>query len=143
MIHPPEHPDPLEAELQSLRPAEPSAGWYTRVGHELSAPGRLRRPAAWLPWGAAAAACVVAGVILWRSSGPPRLPVPVVTTVPAGRAVQPDDADRPALSVYRQALTGSPSELDDLLDRHAARVFSAGASPAPRVTASSDLGILR
>ena len=151
----PQEPDPLEAELQSLRPVGPSAELRGRVARDLSAYAGTPRPKLWLAAGGlAAAACVVAGAaVALRGIGNPRPRerVPVVSTAPAaGPAVAPDGAtgpvadDRPALANYRRALAGPPEDLDALLDRQAARPFGGGAGgpAAGRVTASSDLGLL-
>ena len=146
--------DALEAELQALAPAEPSAGLHERVGRALSADETptwgvpARAPRRWYLGGlAAAAACVVAAAAVWRVGRPdPRAPVPVVTTHPAPAPHARFDEDRPALAAYRRALGRSPAALDEMFDRHAARPLGSDrGSPAAsaRVTASSEFNLLR
>ena len=157
---PPAAADPLEAELRTFRPTGPSRELFARVetelardlardlAHDLAA----RRTRAW-PWLAgsllAAAACIVVAVLLWQSSrSPGRSTVAVATTAPAAvtPVTEPDD-DRPALASYRRALSRSPEALDELLDRHAARLLpgagGGGAAASFRVTAAPDAGALR
>lgn len=121
--------DPLEIELEALRPMDLSAGTFDRVGSALMQPRRRR----WLiPTTAAAASVVLA--IMWRMSirEIPLPPTPIAATWPAAATNEQGD-ESPALSVYRRALTGPPDALDKLLDRHADRVLPGGT----RVTASS------
>jgi hypothetical protein len=115
-----ELPDPLEAELASLRPQAPSAGLRRRIGERLAdvpraAPGRL-----WLfaLAGGLAAACLAA-VLLWRGGGrveqqqakePPPRPAPPPPAV---------EDPGPTLLAYQRALARSPEELDALLAKHA------------------------
>lgn len=139
-----ESPDPLEAELTGLRPVRPSPALRGRIGRQL---GERPRPA--LPWrlvvagGMAVAACLVVTAILWRSSTRPA-PTPgprevVLQPPPTSRQVAAAwDAGLPPPTkrAYQQALARSPEAMDELLDRHAARLLrSAGPSgPADAIT---------
>jgi len=148
MSHSREEPDPLEAELESLRPAPPSAELAARVGRELAGhaprPGvrRYRLPAAWLWVGgtAAAAACVVAAVT-WRHAGPADDNRPVVVAATRPAAPHGDADERPALSNYRRAASLSADALEELLDRHSARTLAGPGTAAP-VTVSSRASML-
>jgi len=140
--------DALEAELQSLRPADASLELHHRVGRALSSHAGTPRGRLWLAAGAlAAAACIVIGAaVALRGIGTPRpIETRIASTLPATESIDNIDDDRPALASYRRALSRSPDNLDDLLDRHAARALGGGTTaPAhARVTAASDLGILR
>ena len=128
--------DPLEAELESLRPATLRAELAARIERELaeqaprSGPRRYRpkAPVLWIGGAAAAAACVVAA-LTWREAGPPETNRAVVQTTPPATVYEAAD-ERPALSSYRRAASLSPGALDDLLDRHSARTLAApGAAP--------------
>ena len=134
--------DPVEADLESLRPAPLGADLAARIGRELAGDGstsrtrRFRGSAAlfWIGGAAAAAACVVAAQT-WRQAGPADGNRPVVAH--ATRPATPDgDADeRPALSNYRRAASLSAGALDELLVRHSARTLVA--PEAAPVTVSS------
>ena len=135
MSQPREEVDPLEAELESLRPAPLRAELVTGIegglaGHApRSGVRRYRRPAALL-W----IACVAAA-LTWRPAGPPddNRPIVVQATRPAPPHGEADD--RPALSSYRGAASMSADALEELLDRHSARTLAAPAA-AP-ITVSS------
>jgi hypothetical protein len=149
---PPAADDPLEAELRTFRPAGPSRELFARVEAELALdiPAPPPRARTWIAGSLlAAAACVLVAALLWHSTrSPGRGHIDFATTVPtAPRPAGGPDDSRPALAAYRRALSRSPEALDELLDRHAARLLpgDAGADAATtfRVTASSDLGTLR
>jgi len=138
----PENIDPLEDELRSFRPAEPSRDLLERVGWQLAS-DRARPVWPWLAGAVAAAAFVVVATITWRAShspGPNLVQVP--TTVPAVAVVGLDNDDRPALATYRRAWARSPAELEELLDRHAARLLPAGGTDSARFTAASGSGFV-
>jgi hypothetical protein len=138
-------PDPLESDLRAFSPVEPSRGLADRITGELSdygrtAPMRFRYFAAV----GAAAACVTLAAVTWRVMNRPVNPTPVVITVPPPAPADRDGTDRPALAIYRRALSRSPAALDDLLDRHAARLLPGGQATATGpVTASSRIDLLR
>jgi hypothetical protein len=145
-------PDPFEAELRSFRPVEPSRAVSEYVGRELAADSRPIRPWGWFAGAAAAvAACLLAGVAVWRvtrsydGTGP--RPIVSVATLPAPSATErDDDDDRPSLASYRRALSRSPAAVDELLDRHAARLLPsdrADLAATARVGASAGLELLR
>jgi hypothetical protein len=132
--------DPLEAELTAMRPAEPSPELYAGVEHALAQrPGKWR-VVTWLPaLGAAAAAAIVTVGFRHRmpNDAPPAPVIAVApSTFPAAR-----DADRPALANYRGAADLSAAELDDLLDRHAARSLAGGTAGTARAGSLSRLGL--
>ena len=145
MNHPRDEIDPLVAELESLRPARPSAGLAAGIERELAGraspagPRPHRRPAMlyWIGGAAAAAACVAAA-LTWRQPGPvanERAVVVEATRPAAPRAVADD---RPALSNYRRAASLSADAFDELLDRHSARTLADPAT-APVTVSSRDL----
>jgi len=150
-----ENDNSFEAELRAFGPVAPSRRLYDGVEREVTRnSGRpLRTWYAFAGAAAAIAACVFAGVALWRTSHPdgttPPGQISIVTTVPATGTTpgaNNDDEDRPSLAVYRRALSDSPSALDALFDRHAARLLPAGrtrAASADRITASTPLELLR
>lgn len=141
----PEELRPLEAELRSMRPAAFPAEMRERVGRTLEAHAGKPRGGLWLAAGAlAAAACVVVGAaVALRGIGNPSPPKPQVVVVAPPQSQPLSDESRPALANYRRALSRSTGELDELLDRHAARSLAAGVStPAGPVTASSHFGLL-
>src|SRR5687768_9240605 len=129
--------DPLETELESLRPAPVSAGFAGRVGRELgqasSPPVRLRNA---IVLTLAAAACVLVAFAWWgsRQDG-----IDDALQVAGTRPAEPVDVVRrelppPTVAAYRRALAESPDALDALLDAHAPRLFpAAGNSPEPDV----------
>jgi hypothetical protein len=125
----PQGRDPLEAELEALRPAELPPDTFDRVERAMAAqrrPGRTRAALAGLT-GAAVAACV-ALAFTWHAARHDRVgPARLVTTAPA---VAHDPDDRPALANYHRALARSPASLDELLDRHAARPLAAARQTA-------------
>lgn len=131
--------DPLEAELAAMPPAGLPPEMVDRVGRELSQRHTATRRR-WVVAGAAVAASVLIAAAMWPPVNPTdRGRVPGVTVATTTQTSPGDDGtDGPALFAYRRALAGSPQELDELLDRHAARTLPAG----PRVTASTRLGIL-
>jgi len=110
--------DPLEAELESLRPHELPPLLRQRIISALSEP-RRRPPRAhpsrlWI--GAlAAAACLVIAVAIWRGreqgmASPGRSPVAAGSSPPTDSVV-----------AYQRALAQSPEALDALLDADAVR----------------------
>jgi hypothetical protein len=149
-----ETPDPFEDELRSFQPVEPSRRLLDSVARELpgrpgsSIPRRLFIGAA-----AALAACVLVAAGVWRAAHPTdvRDPGPVgLATVPASSPSGTDDDDdnRPSMASYRRALSRSPAAVDEMLDRHAARLlprepYGAAAAVTVRVTPSSGLESLR
>jgi hypothetical protein len=134
--------DPLEAELELMRPLDLPPALFARVGAALAPPITTRRPRAWwLGAVAAAAACVGLAAVVWRTTRPSDVgdPPTIVRTLPTAPDASAPDSEPPALATYHRALAGTPEALDALLDRHAARSLPGGA----RVTASSDFTILR
>jgi hypothetical protein len=133
------HRDPLEAELESLRPTDLPPALIARIGDELSQREVTRRPRAWWIGAAvAAAACVALAAVVWRATRGPDIDVqPFVRGLPVTAVSGGADPEPPALATYHRALAGSPEALDALLDRQAARSLSGGT----KVTASSDFAI--
>jgi len=105
----------------------------------LDVPGRPGRLRPWIAGAVAAmAACLIIAASLWRARRPGAVdPVRMASTSPAPMETPDTADDRPALATYHRALSGSAGALDDLLDRHAARLLPGGGS----LTASSDLGL--
>jgi hypothetical protein len=144
--------DALEAELRSFRPVAPSRAAADSIARELARDGPVRHRLRWfIGPAAAAAACVVAGVVLWRVTHPLDVQRPVrmastTTTVSPPSVPNDRDEDRPSLSNYRRALAVSPAAVDELLDRHAARLLppdSGELTAAARVGVSAGLDSLR
>jgi hypothetical protein len=138
--------DPFEAELRSFRPAAPSRALSDRIGRELAAGTRSIRPWQWFAGTAAAvAASLVVGVAAWRVTHPyggneirPTPPMAMTThPVPSVPNAAEDD-DRPSLASYRRALSRSPGAVDELLDRHAARLLPRDRDDSP---ATARLGV--
>ena len=145
MNHPGEETDPLEAELAAMRPAEPSAELHAAVRRRLAEQAWWRPAVPWLAPLAAAAACAAVVTVALRNRQPDLLPPTVarVTVAPAVAPAAGGDRDRPALANYRGAADLSAAELDDLLDRHAARSLAGGsaAGHTTRAGALSGLGL--
>jgi hypothetical protein len=109
-------PDPLEEELLSLRPHEPSPELRRGVAERLAdaSPVKLRR-LWWLAVSGGLAAACLAAVLLWWGRGREEDHAPGPRPVPLAVI---DDAP-PTLLAYQRALAGSLEELDALLDRQA------------------------
>jgi len=113
-------PDPLEAELMSLRPHEPSPGLRRGVAVRLTdaPPARLRR-LWWLAVSGGLAAACLAVVLSWWWGGPrvdPRGQGPPIIPPVAKRPYLEVENSAPTLLAYQRALARSPEELDALLD---------------------------
>ncbi len=111
-----EAPDPLEAELSSLRPHEVSPGLRRRIAEGLAdaPPAKRRRLWRLALAGGLAAACLAA--LLYQWGGGRRVePEPIVQPQPA----LPVEDSEPTLREYQRALARSPEELDALLDKQA------------------------
>ena len=135
--------DPLEAELMAMRPAEPSADLYAAVEGRLAHQSLAWRVVRWLPPVAAVAACAAVVTVALRHRPPDLLPPPTVrvTVAPTPVPAAGRDADRPALANYRGAADLSAAELDDLLDRHAARSLTGGSAAGATAHARSLPGL--
>src|SRR5438034_1173420 len=120
-----ETPDPLEAELSSLRPHEPSSGLRRRVAERLADSDShrgLTPPARhgrlwWLAVSGGLAAACLAAVFLWWWAG--REPEQKQAREPPQPAPSVLEDPGPTLLAYERALAHSPEELDALLDKHA------------------------
>jgi hypothetical protein len=128
--------DPLETELEALRPRGISPELKRRIAEHLAEAQAARQRLPWSPAlaGALAAASLAAVLLGWsgRDSEPspndPRPPVFVVN----GNA-------KPTVQAYRRALAQSPHALNALLDKHAARTLPSDSQRAPiRAFARSD-----
>ena len=139
MTDPFDTPDPLEAELAALRPADLPPELLATIGRELSESATAARRR-WVAAAVALAACVAAAAVLVPLMRPSDVGRPKRLVATTTRASPPPIAgDAPALYAYRRAVAGSESDLDELLDRHAARSLPAG----PRVTAFTELSSIR
>jgi hypothetical protein len=134
--------DPLEAELAAMRPAWPSPALYAAVEQRLARHTWARHAAVWFA-PVAAAACAAVVLLALRHRPPNPLPPRQVTVAPAALPPAGPDRDAPALANYRGAAELSAAELDDLLDRHAARSLAGGtrASTTARAGALRGLGL--
>jgi hypothetical protein len=113
-------PDPLEAELAGIRPADVSPELQRRVGERLagSTPAERRRLWPIAVVGGLIAACLALAVVRW-GGGRGVEPEPVVVPPPQPAPAEVEDAG-PTLLAYQRALARSPEELDALLDKEAA-----------------------
>jgi hypothetical protein len=119
--------DPMEAELEAMKPHGMSPELRQRIANELESEVSPRprglRPHRRL-WGAAltiglVAACLSAVVFLWLRDREETVEnAPAGEPSPHSSASVPDDA-LPTLWTYRSALTRSPQAVEALLDRHA------------------------
>lgn len=132
--------DALAAELRALRPAPLPPSLSARIGRELSDPAQGSGHRWWWFTAAGIAACLFAGVVLWRVSNDYVDPIPVVVAPPTtspGAELPPG----PALAAYRLALSRSPAELDVLLDRHARTSLTPDRRPPVRAGAVTGVGL--
>ena len=121
--------DPIEAELESMRPRGVSPELKRRVGERLSVTHLERAGLPWSPAlaGALAAACLAAVLLGWsgrkseRTENNPQPPAPIVV----------NGNGKPTVLAYRRALAQSSGALDALLDKHAARTLPADSGRAP------------
>lgn len=119
-----EQPDPLEAELASLRPQAPSPTLQQRLANQLD---QVIRPAP--RWkrnfavaAGVAAACLVA-TLIFQLTRPRNIeivqPVAPKQSMQVTQSVVKSNGSLPALRAFSPALTQSPAELESLLDKHA------------------------
>jgi hypothetical protein len=119
--------DPLEAELETLRPQEVSPELRSRIAARLSDQRPATNPWLWRSLalaGALAAACV-AGALLLRNGEEQ-----VVIEPPPPQPAPAEYESPPALWTYQRALTESPEAALVLVDQQAER--SAGCIPPDR-----------
>ncbi len=115
--------DPLEAELQSLRPRDVSPALQRRLAERLADTPSPFREEIW-NWrlvlvGGLATVLLVTAAVLWNRTNLVRPPGPVVSWPPAPEAaVAKMPARSPTLWTYRCALAESPEALEALLDQH-------------------------
>ena len=132
--------DPLEAELRSLRPRNPSPELQHRIAAELwsAQPPTARVPRRWtrpLAFVVVVAASILAIALFIGQDDrqaiedPPRL-----AESPAAAAF---DAALPSVWQFRQSLNQAQADLDALLDQHAAARSSA---PAPAISLAQTRG---
>jgi hypothetical protein len=115
-----EPPDSLEAELSSLRPRDVTTELRRRLTQRLGdLPPRRMSSSSWLAIASGAAAACLAVVLLPPGDTPRDKPDQVVRTGPELPVLVDDTA--PTLLAYQRALAGSPEELNERLDRDAAR----------------------
>ena len=113
--------DPLESELESLRPRGVSPDLQRRIAERLAATHPERARLSWSPAlaGALAAACLAAVLFGWSgrdselTENDPQPPAPIVV----------NGNSKPTVLAYRRALAQSSGALDALLDNHAARTL--------------------
>jgi hypothetical protein len=113
-------PDPLEAELSGLRPAELSPELRRRVGERLAEPPPAQSRRVWpiAVVGGLIAACVAVVVVRWGGGGGVE-PAPVVVPPPPPAAPAEVEDSGPTLLAYQRALARSPEDLNALLDKEA------------------------
>jgi len=125
-------PDPLEDELATFRPADPSPEFRRDVADRLKADeASLRRRRAVVAIGGIAAAALAAALVA-RISAPRPAPDPGPPPFVAVGPTSPDATlkdDSPSVLVYGRALADSPEVLQALLDRHASRGAAFGSPP--------------
>ena len=112
--------DPLEQELESLRPLGVSPRLRRGITSRLAEEGgarRSRRRWAVIPLAGLAAACVALAALAW-----PRMhenPRPERVAVQPPPPLRPVESRLPTAQAYQQAWVESPEALDALLARHA------------------------
>src|SRR6516225_3651743 len=108
-------PDPLETDLSSLIPRQPSPGFRRRLGARLAhAPRAKSRRLWWLAVSTGlAAACLAALLWWWPGSG--KTPEQVQRTPPRPQVGVEETA--PTVLACQRALARSPEELDAFLSR--------------------------
>ncbi len=120
--------DELESELRSLIPAAPSDRMVNGIADQLApAPHSTAEQPSWT-FGAiafAVAACL-ALVIIWYPRSTETTENPSLAPVSSQREALL--AKPPTMLAYRQVLVESPDAVDELLDRHAARLLVASSS---------------
>jgi hypothetical protein len=125
--------DPLEAELRSLRPREPSPELQQRIAAELSSSPAAHKllpspqpPGRFLLAAAALAASILAIALFIRHDAKQaKSEPPVLAESPAAAAF---DAALPSVWQFHRSLNQSSADLDLLLDQHAARPPAPAAS---------------
>jgi hypothetical protein len=123
--------DSLEAELRSLRPRDPSPQLQQQIAAELSASAAVRlgsgsRPGHFLLAAAALAVCLLIAAVVIRPGT--RRTTEVPTPLAESPAAAAFDAALPSVWQLHNAINRSDSDLDALLDQHAAR------PPAPAIS---------
>jgi hypothetical protein len=135
--------DPLETELQSLRPCDASPHLRRRIAERLNVRQAQASNRPW-PWSVALAgalaAAAVAAVLVWSEGRLHQEPWPGETERPGRLAVRKDAP--PTVLAYKRVLARSPNALEALLDQHAARVLPA-TSPRPEFRAFARIDELR
>jgi hypothetical protein len=138
--------DPLEAELAALQPREPSPELRQRIESELS-PRWLRvaqRTAAGRAVGialaTALAACALVSFVL-RPGPRPTIAQPR-DEIPRPNLTAAFDDSLPTIWTYQRALSRSASDLEALLDKHAALSSSSARSTPTAVFIRSDRQLL-
>jgi hypothetical protein len=122
--------DPLEVELASLQPHEPSPDLRRRIADELAADAPVRSMWVWFtprtPIRRIAVSAIFAGLAAWlvaafllRSNDRPPITEPR-TEIPQPPMAAAFDDGLPSVWVYQRALSRSPRDVEALLDRHAA-----------------------
>jgi hypothetical protein len=127
--------DPLEAELEALRPRDPSHGLAHRIEHRLSSrhlPPWLASPLARAALAAVClgAAAATATVLALHYPTRPQEKETLFVTPAVRPAYQMEDSP-PTLQAYHRALAESPESLDSLLDRRADAAPANMSTPAP------------
>ena len=127
--------DPLEAELQSLRPLDLSLQARQRIANELDiatpAPAASpNHPARWsAPIAILVAACLLIAFVMRPASN---IKLPNVPVAPEQVSLSPAFDDMlPSVWTYRRALERSPLAAEDLLDKHAALAPRSQSSSTP------------
>jgi hypothetical protein len=128
--------DPLEQELDGLRPLDLRAGLERRIAEQLAAehgsrPGSNARWGLTIVAGLAMAAGLIVAVGWWPRPEPERVPV-LVQPTPVHPPPRVDIDDRaPTALAYQRAWAESPEAFDALLARHAAFYGGADQSSNP------------
>ena len=122
-------PDPLETDLSSLIPRQPSPGFRRRLGARLAhAPRAKSRRLWWLAVSTGLAAACLAALLWWRP-GSGKAPEQVQRTPPRPQVGVEETA--PTVLACQRALARSPEELDAFLSRQAVVAVEGNPEPEP------------
>jgi hypothetical protein len=130
-----EHIDPLEAELESLRPLDVSPPARQRIANELNAapPASADSPRRFVHWSAPSTILVAACLLIALALRPAAtVKPPAINSEPEQVSLTAafDDA-LPSVWTYRRALERSTIAAEDLLDKHAALAPRSQSSSTP------------
>ena len=120
--------DEFETTLRAFRPPPPPADLFTRI--EQGVHSRVHPWRVWLIGTAAMAACVLLAVWISGHSRHDLIPLPEIAIKPRVRSLTARESPAPTPWEYRQAVMGSTTDLDRLLDGRSSVPVSLPGCPA-------------